>query len=245
MVRGLELMVALVNEQVHESVISIDHPLDVVEVPLLKELHLLSIALRKHANLLLDRLFLTSTLEEDRLGVRADLGLHNVLYNELTHKLHRLLFGHTKFVTLIKWQGLEVLLVLNDVDLQADLFDPLLESILELLVLELVHLLEDFDLADMAEGFLPVRLVELASREHNVVSTVLRQELDAFLIVLVDQLSEVLADHILLDRELVRADVGDLQEHGGGHVDTVKCFQVDVQVWRHVPFPLLLLVFGR
>jgi len=86
--------------------------------------------------------------------------------------------------------------------------------------------------------------VELTSSKHNKVSAVLRQELQSLLIIEVDQLiTEVLANHLLLDGEFVLAYVGYFQEHGGCHIDAVKGLEVDGQMRRHLDLSLFLFIW--
>lgn len=70
--------------------------------------------------------------------------------------------------------------------------------------------------------------MELAGRKDDVVPAVLRQELNALLIILINKLPEVLADDDFLDIESVLTDVGDLEEHRGGHVHGVERLTVNV-----------------
>ena len=72
------------------------------------------------------------------------------------------------------------------------------------------------------------------------ISVGLGYELDALLVVLLDQLSKVPADDILMHSELVLADVCNFEHHGGGHIHTVELLKVDLQMGWDVP----LLLFG-
>jgi hypothetical protein len=108
--------------------------------------------------------------------------------------------------------------------------------------LELIHLLEDLDLADVVKGLSPIGLVEFTGCEDDEVSAILWKELISLLIIEVDQLvTEILADYFLVDQEFVLADVWDLQEHRCGHVHAVKCLQVDGKVRWHLELSLFLL----
>jgi len=119
-------------------------------------------------------------------------------------------------------------LILNDIYFESQLLYFLLESGLETSILELLHLLKDFDFADELEALLPVGSVEFTCSKDNVVSAVLWQELDTLLIILINQFSEVLADHTLLDVESVHTDIWNFQEHRGCHIDGVEGLQVNV-----------------
>ena len=54
--------------------------------------------------------------------------------------------------------------------------------------------------------------------------------MNALLIVLVDQLSVIFADHFLLDGELVCTDVWNFQQHRRGHVNAVEGLQINMHV---------------
>lgn len=75
-----------------------------------------------------------------------------------------------------------------------------------------------------------MRLVKLTSSEDHIVTAALRQELDTLLIILVDQFSEILANHFLLDGEFVGTNVWDLEEHRRRHVDALYHFPVYVKM---------------
>jgi hypothetical protein len=102
---------------------------------------------------------------------------------------------------------------LNDKYLQAYLSDLVLKSLFEFATLELVHSLEYFDLANAFKGFFPLRLVECSSSKNDEISAVLSQELDALHIILVNQLSEVAINDLLLDSELVLVDIWQFLKH--------------------------------
>ena len=119
-----------------------------------------------------------------------------------------------------------------------------LKCILELAILELVHLLKDLNLAEVGKALLPVRPVQLSGSKNNIVSARLRQELYAFLVVLVNKFPKVLADDLLLDRELVRADVRDLQEHRGRHVYTIQGFQIDVHMRWSLQLDIIIILLN-
>lgn len=221
-------MVALVYKQIHESVVCIYHLLDLIHVPLLQELHFFSVAGRQHAHLPFSHLLIASAFEQDGVGVRTDLGSDRAFDDQLADKLNGFPFIHLEHVGLVKLHRLKIHLVLDHVDLQRGLLDALLKGCLECPILELVHLLEDLDLANVVKGLLPVGLVELSGSKHNEVSAILGKELKPLLIVKVNELvPEVLAYHFLLDGELVLAHVRDLKEHGCCHVDAIEGLQVD------------------
>lgn len=73
--------------------------------------------------------------------------------------------------------------------------------------MELWHILEDLDAADVLESFLPFAKVKISCGKHNKVSAVLWHELNALKIVLLNELSEVLADDLLLNIALVLTEV--------------------------------------
>lgn len=95
-------------------------------------------------------------------------------------------------------------------DLEGCLFEAEEESFFEWAVLELFHSPEDFDLADVVEGFSPLALVKLAGRKDDVVTAVLSNKLHALHVVLLDELSEVPADDGLADVESVLTNIWDL-----------------------------------
>ena len=86
--------------------------------------------------------------------------------------------------------------------------------------------------------------MQLSGSKNNIVSACLRQELNAFLVVLVDKFPKVLADDLLLDRELVRADVRDLQEHRGRHVHTIQGFQIDVHMRWSLQLDIIIILLN-
>lgn len=134
-------------------------------------------------------------------------------------------------------------MILNNIYFESQLFDFLLECGLETSRLEFLHLLKDLDFADVLEAFLPVGSVEFTCGKDDVVSAVLWQELDTLLIILINQFSEVLANHALLDVESVLADIWNFQEHRGRHIDGVEGLQVNVQMGWHLSVPLFSFLF--
>jgi len=70
----------------------------------------------------------------------------------------------------------------------------------------------------------------------------LGHELDSLGIVLVNQLSEVSTDNILLDSEFVLTDIWNLKKHGSGHEDAIKYFKIDLKVWWDESLLLLELL---
>ena len=116
---------------------------------------------------------------------------------------------------------------------------------------ELNELLEDLDWAEIIEWLLPLALVEITSGEDDVVSAVLRDELDSLLVILLHELPEVLVQYIFLDGELVLGEIQNFLEHGGGHVHAIKQLKIDVKVRWDVSFlflelflQALILLFG-
>lgn len=138
-------MVALVNEQVHEAFVGIDHYFDLLKMLLLQEIDLTSIILWKHANLSDALLSLTSSFEQDCICFGADLSLYNTFVYQLANKLQCLLFRHVESLGLIKSNRLESILILNDVNLQSSFLHFFENQFLQIAIFELIHALEDFD----------------------------------------------------------------------------------------------------
>lgn len=120
---GLELMVTLVDEQVHESVVRINHRLDALQVLLLKEFDLASVIMWKPADL-----HVTLCMELHGVSFRTNLRLDVALVDQLTHKLESFFFVHIETFSLVKFQRFKSFLVLNRVDLEACLLHGLKES---------------------------------------------------------------------------------------------------------------------
>lgn len=102
--RWLELMVALIHEQVHKSVICINHHLDLIQVLLLLELNFTPIILRQHADLPLAHLHLSSSLEQKSVGLWANLRLNDTFVDEVTGKFERFFTAHVEALSLVKFQ---------------------------------------------------------------------------------------------------------------------------------------------
>lgn len=68
---------------------------------------------------------------------------------------------------------------------------------------------DDFDLTDIIESFSPFALVEASGSKYNEVSAVLWGKLDTFLVILLNKLSEIPANYILLDFNFVFTKVWD------------------------------------
>lgn len=74
---------------------------------------------------------------------------------------------------------LVLVLTLNHEDSQGFLLESVEQGCLEGAILELRHLLEDLDLTDVIESFLPVALVEVSGGKNDVVSAILSHKLDS------------------------------------------------------------------
>ena len=112
----LELVIALVDEEVHEPIVGIDHDFDLLEVLLLEELHFLAVVLRQHAHFpLADLGALGSAGEQQGVGLATDLGLDDVLVDQVTHQFDRVLLAHVEGTCLIEANGLQAILVFDDV----------------------------------------------------------------------------------------------------------------------------------
>lgn len=119
---------------------------------------------------------------------------------------------------------------LDEEDLECDLLELEEEGILEGARLELWHFVENLDLADIFVSIFPVALVEGSSSEDDVVTTVLGHKLNTLGIILIDELTEVATDHILVNGKLVLTDVWNFKQHGGGHEDAVEDFEVNLKM---------------
>ena len=196
-------------------------------------LHLLSVVRWKSSNLL------ALQSEDDSVRIHIDLALDITFHDELRGFLHDWALFESKLVlNSLDSEGLVLVLALQEVDFQCHLLNLLLEHLLERSLREFSHFVEDFDLADVGEAFLPLALTQVSGGEHNEVSGILGCELDAFEIILLNELPEVSIDHIFVNREPILAQIWHLKEHGSSHVDAVKQLQVHVKMIWSVSFLL-------
>jgi len=65
---------------------------------------------------------------------------------------------------------------------------------------------------------------------NDEVSAALSHKLNSFKVVLLDELSEVLADDFFVDVILVLRNVWDFKHEGCGHVNAIKDVKIDLQV---------------
>lgn len=193
----------------------------------LEMLHLLSVVRWKSSNLL------ALQSEDDSVRFHIDLALDITFHDELRGLLHDwALFESKLILNGLDSEGLILILALQEVDFQCNLLDLLLEHLFKRSLRELSHLVEDFDLADVGEAFLPLALTQVSGGEHNEVSRILSCKLDALEIVLLNELPEVSVDHIFMDLEPILAQIWHLKEHGSSHVDAVKQLQVHMKmIW--------------
>jgi len=119
------------------------------------------------------------------------------------------------------------------------------KSLFQRAILEFLHSLENFDLADAIVGLLPLGLMNVPGSIDNKVSTALSHELDSLEIILLNELSKVSADDLSVHIKLIFRDIWDLEHKRGGHVDTVKKVEINLQVrWDLSLFLLHLFVLG-
>jgi len=216
-----KLLHVLIHKEVHASVVCVNHFLNVVQVGLLQEVNFFAIRGGKTTNEQLI-LLIWVVFKNDCLWRMINSCFDIVLHDDWAKNLKPFwLLQLESIFNLLKANGLEVFLVLNDVDLECDCLQFVLKGELEGTILELCHSLENFDVAKVLVGFLPVRLVKITYWKHNIVSACLRKKLHASHVVLFHQLTEIFVDDMLLYNKLVHCNIRDLQEHWCRHVDAV------------------------
>ena len=226
----------LVDEEVHAPLVGFHHLFDSVEVLHLKEFYFAAVR-RGNGT---DVARVVRVVQGNGLRFGVDLCLEGLAHDELADFFEdEWFFDLELLVDALDADRLVLVLTVDEEDLERNLFDLLEEGSLESSGLELSHVVEDFDLANVLVALLPFALMEISGSEDDEVTAGLWDELDTLLVVLFDELPEVSIDDLLLNGEAVLANVGDLEEHGGGHVDALNHVEVDVQMW----WDLSLLLF--
>lgn len=92
-------------------------------------------------------------------------------------------------------------------DLHGSLLKPGFQACLKSSLLEVSDVADDFYLTDIIECFPPFALVQASCCKYNKVSAVLWGKLDTFLVILLNELSEIPANYILLDFNFIFTEV--------------------------------------
>jgi hypothetical protein len=97
----------------------------------------------------------------------------------------------------------------------------------------------------MLKGLFPVRFVQLLGGVDDVVTVVFRGQLESFRVILLNQLLEVLAYDLLVYKELVLSNVGNLKEHSCEHIYALEKLEVNVHVEWNLTLNLFLFKLNR
>jgi hypothetical protein len=97
----------------------------------------------------------------------------------------------------------------------------------------------------MLKGLFPVRFVQLLGGVDDVVTVVFRGQLESFGVILLNQLLEVLAYDLLVYKELVLSNVGNLKEHSCEHIYALEKLEVNVHVEWNLTLNLFLFKLNR
>lgn len=87
-----------------------------------------------------------------------------------------------------------------------------------------------------------MRSMKFTRSKDEIVTTALWQKLNTFLIILINEFSEILANDLLLDKELVGVDIWNFKEHGCDHVNAFDSFPVKVKMWWSLKLPLISII---
>ena len=97
----------------------------------------------------------------------------------------------------------------------------------------------------MLEGLFPVGFVQLLGGVDDVVTVVFWGQLESLGVILLNKLLEVLAYDLLVNKELVLSNVGDLKEHSCDHIDALEKLEVNVHVEWNLTLNLFLFKLNR
>ena len=109
--------------------------------------------------------------------------------------------------------------------------------------MELVHLVDHFNRKYVLECLFPVGLVELLGCVYNIVTIVFGSKLECLQVIGLNQLLEILADHLFVNQELILGNVRDFEKHSGDHIDAIKKLEVDMHVIGYLALHFFFLEF--